>query len=667
MASSEVNGSNKRFAPGLMAKALIGPAMITLVLAVVGVVSYSALDGLNADIDRMAQTTLPGLEEAQRTSTLVARERLAVEQYLRSLEPADLQGVEETIASVEEEFSSLTEVFAGSAHEPQAREVVETFGEQVLPPLRERLLPELQRVSVSRGKAYQLEGQAKRLTADMLQAARRGRESTLAVGVAEVSAYYGHVLEALVRFWGSGGEVEFAEEGLAEADAARQAAADLALAASGSDIAQDAQRLSAVTERFAQAARQWVEQGREAFEVEETLIEPAEQRVIQQASALAEGMQRGARELSAETEAHIDSALWTITGLILVGGLAGLGVAVLVTARVVRPVRAATDTVTGLVDAMKAGGADLSVRVQVASQDEVGRMGAAVNGLLEYLERLVRELVGETQQLAAAAEELSAVTSQTRSGVRSQKEDAEQIASAMEEMSASTQEISRNAGSASDAARAADGAARDGAGVVDQTVTAIRGLVDQVEESAQAVLGVRSDSDGVSKVLDVIRNVAEQTNLLALNAAIEAARAGEQGRGFAVVAGEVRSLAERVQESTSEIEKIIERLQHGAERAAELMDHSRETGSGAVNQAGNAGAALQTITERVTAINDMNAQIASASEQQSAAAQEVTQRMARSHQAVDESAAAADQVHGASEQLAEMSARLQKLVQAFKV
>lgn len=667
MASSESTGRNKRFALGLMAKALIGPAMITLVLAVVGVVSYRAMDGLNTDIDRMAQTTLPGLEEAQRTQALVARERIAVEQYLRSLEPADLQGVEETIASASEQLQRLSAVFAGSAHEQQAGELVDTFVQQVLPPLRERLLPELQRVSVSRARAYQLEGQAVRLTADMLQTARRGQQSTLAVGVAEVSAYYGHALEALVRFWGSGGEAEFAEEGLADADAARQAAADLALAASGSALAQDAQRLSAVTDRFAQAARQWVEQGREAFEVEETLIEPAEQRVIRQASALAEGMQRDARELSAETEARIDSALWTITGLILVGGVAGLGVAVLVTARVVRPVRAATDTVTGLVDAMKAGGADLSVRVPVTSGDEVGRMGTAVNSLLDYLDRLVRELVGETQQLAAAAEELSAVTSQTRSGVRTQKEDAEQIASAMEEMSASTQEISRNAGSASDAARAADGAARDGAGVVDQTVTAIRGLVDQVEESAQAVLGVRSDSDDVSKVLDVIRNVAEQTNLLALNAAIEAARAGEQGRGFAVVAGEVRSLAERVQESTTEIEKIIERLQHGAERAAELMDHSRETGGGAVNQAGNAGAALQTITERVTAINDMNAQIASASEQQSAAAQEVTQRMARSHQAVEESAAAADQVHGASEQLAEMSARLQKLVQAFKV
>jgi len=203
--------------------------------------------------------------------------------------------------------------------------------------------------------------------------------------------------------------------------------------------------------------------------------------------------------------------------------------------------------------------------------------------------------------------------------------------------------------------------------VVDETIAIINHLADDVEQGASAVNQLREDSENVGTVLDVIRGIAEQTNLLALNAAIEAARAGEQGRGFAVVADEVRTLAGRTQESTQEIQEMIESLQTGSKEAVELMTQSSEQTLSGVQQTGKAGEALTAIANEVERINDMNTQIASAAEEQSSVAEEINHNVVSISQVTSETAQGAEQTARASEDLANLATDLQNMVARFKV
>jgi methyl-accepting chemotaxis protein len=180
------------------------------------------------------------------------------------------------------------------------------------------------------------------------------------------------------------------------------------------------------------------------------------------------------------------------------------------------------------------------------------------------------------------------------------------------------QEVARNATEAAKAASHSDEEAQNGQAVVDRTINAIDALASEVDRAANVIHRLEQDSDKIGTVLDVIKGIAEQTNLLALNAAIEAARAGEQGRGFAVVADEVRTLASRTQQSTAEIQQMIERLQAGAQEAVSVMEDSRSRASDSVSSAQSAGQSLESITRSVASITDMNTQIASAADEQSA-------------------------------------------------
>ncbi len=310
---------------------------------------------------------------------------------------------------------------------------------------------------------------------------------------------------------------------------------------------------------------------------------------------------------------------------------------------------------------------DLTRRIDIHSNDEIGEMSRNLNNMLDKFQNIVQQVTGSIAQLASAAEEMSAVTLQTSHGIQEQQSQTDQLATAMNEMAATVQEVAKHAVEAATAASTANDESSKGRQVVNDAINIINTLAEGITRSSEAIQRVEADSDRIGSVLDVIRGIAEQTNLLALNAAIEAARAGEQGRGFAVVADEVRTLASRTQESTQEIQTMIESLQAGSKEAVQLMEQSREQAQSGVKQTSKAGDALTAIADEVARINDMNTQIASAAEEQGTVAEEINQNVVTISQVGNESAQGAEQTSRASEDLANLAADLQQMVTQFKV
>ncbi len=309
---------------------------------------------------------------------------------------------------------------------------------------------------------------------------------------------------------------------------------------------------------------------------------------------------------------------------------------------------------------------DLTLRVPVTGDDEVAATARAFNAMLEHLQSLIRHLADAAIQLSAASEEMSAISHEVSNTASSQGQQTDMVATAVHEMSAAVQEVARNAMDTAQTASAASQEARQGSNLVNANLAAIERLSNSVKEAAVVIDRLHVQSDEIGNVLSVIQSIAEQTNLLALNAAIEAARAGEAGRGFAVVADEVRSLASNTQKATESIRGMIDALQSGTRQAVSAMQESSEQASTSVSHARESGEVLAHIAGAIEGIADGNAQISTATEEQTAVANEISQNLSSLNDSIGEVVNGAEQSAIASRDLARLASGLQQQVAQFK-
>lgn len=318
-------------------------------------------------------------------------------------------------------------------------------------------------------------------------------------------------------------------------------------------------------------------------------------------------------------------------------------------------------------DDIAAGEGDLTRRLTVTSQDELGELAVSFNRFVDKIHGLVRQIAEMTSQLTGLVGEVTHQAQRSEQAMERQRQETDQVATAINQMSAAAQEVAKSAQGASVAAQQTDQEGQTARRVVDGSIQQIHALVNDIRQSGTSLDSLQNDVTSIVGVLGVIRSIAEQTNLLALNAAIEAARAGEAGRGFAVVADEVRALASRTQQSTQEIQGMIDRLQQGTQGAVAAMRRSSEAGDGTSTRANEAGASLDTIGQLIGTINSMNAQIASAAEEQTAVAEEINRSV---HQIAVAVESVADETrHSAmtSRNLTELNQRLGRLVGQFRI
>ena len=313
------------------------------------------------------------------------------------------------------------------------------------------------------------------------------------------------------------------------------------------------------------------------------------------------------------------------------------------------------------------GEGDLTKRITQDSKDEIGDLIHWFNLFMDKLHESINEVVKSITPLATVSDDLGVMTTKTSEITDEQSKATDEVTRSVDEMFSSVQNVAQNASSAADAAKEADQEAKAGRSVVTQSVESINDLASEVERAANVIGKLEADTENVGTILDVIKGIAEQTNLLALNAAIEAARAGEQGRGFAVVADEVRTLASRTQDSTQEIQRVIEELQTAARSAAEVMSHSQEQAKASVEQAAKTDASLATITEKVGSITQMNTEIASATGEQEKVSNDIKTNVDGIRTNAEAAVKNVQEVEAASESLLSISNNLRKITGQFRV
>jgi len=386
---------------------------------------------------------------------------------------------------------------------------------------------------------------------------------------------------------------------------------------------------------------------------------------IAQAVVALENLLNLADKKASHVESQVNSAIATGNTFVIVVVIISIAVAAFIGYVTVRAITRPLYRVNELLTVASSG--DLTHRLDDSAQDEFGLLARNCNTLIGNLKELITAINVRAEQLAAASEQTSAVTAQTTHSIQDQKSQIGQVATATTEMHSTSQLVVQNAEDTLSQIRHADAEAENVRQISLENKNTIEILSRDVQEAADVINKLHQDSASIGGILDVIRGVADQTNLLALNAAIEAARAGEQGRGFAVVADEVRTLASRTQESTQEINAMIEVLQAGAEKAVAVMNQGKEQTAACVAQTEKATQALDIISDAVHKAHDVSSQIEQSAREQNTVSQEISEKLETIVGIAEETTAGAQQTSESSHEVARLAEELQQSIRQFKV
>lgn len=359
----------------------------------------------------------------------------------------------------------------------------------------------------------------------------------------------------------------------------------------------------------------------------------------------------------------VQDAVTKMAGLWILALVVGIGVTVILLRAILKPVNALLQRLNDIAQ----GDGDLTQRVDESGKDEIAALGKAFNGFVTKIQTLVKQIATESSSLNTSIIAISDLSNRLTDRVEVQSNEVESVVSSIVQVNDAADSISSNAQSCSDASRSASADGESAREVVQQAVTSVKGLAGDIDTSSSVINELNTEVAKIVSVLSVIRDIAEQTNLLALNAAIEAARAGEQGRGFAVVADEVRTLASRTQNSTNEIQSMIDSLKKGADDAVASMGRSKEGGESTVKYAQDAGDALERISSAINELNAMNEQIATAAEEQRAVVNSATDSARNVQEVVEESRTVANDNLQYTNSMKTSVGRLTDLVNQFKV
>jgi methyl-accepting chemotaxis protein len=351
----------------------------------------------------------------------------------------------------------------------------------------------------------------------------------------------------------------------------------------------------------------------------------------------------------------------TILMLIVIGAIVVV-IGIVVASRTAKPIVKLQETMTKVGET-----GNLTMKVDVSSTDEIGRMGEAFNSMIERFHNVVRDIHASADHMASGSEELSASASQIATGTEVQSDRAEHVATASQEMSATVIEVAKNVSGVAESARNANESASKGSDIVSKTIASMNGIAETARESSEVIATLGDRSKEIGNIIKVIEDIADQTNLLALNAAIEAARAGEQGRGFAVVADEVRKLAERTSKATKEIGEMIISIQTETDKAIETMETEVKVVEEGVGLGQEAGKALDEIAAQVSEVTATIEQVATASEEQSTTADQISSDIEAVAEVTKETTEGVNQIVQASEEMARLAVNLQQLVSMFTI
>lgn len=398
-----------------------------------------------------------------------------------------------------------------------------------------------------------------------------------------------------------------------------------------------------------------------AFKTQAQALEQRQQALNQELTLFIGRIEAVGESVAMNAEADEKHALWQTVFLTATALLLGIGVSVVISRQIVGSVAQARHVAEQMADG------NFDVEIEVNRKDELGRLLQCMGQMAGSLSNMVASIMSHSDQMVSSAASLSQMARDNRQAVNQQQQNTEQASSAIHQMSTTISQVARNAQDTFASSSQAENSIKQGSVTMDKTQRLSEELVLSTDKSRQMIDDLRQSTEKIKEFINIVNGIAEQTNLLALNAAIEAARAGEQGRGFAVVADEVRALASRSQDATQEIQNLIATLVGNAGSAAEMIYQSSEKILETSQCINTAKTELGSGYQALTQLNDANAMMATASEQQSAAAEEISRNVVDIRDAGQRVLASSTQTERACEDLSEQAARLRQMVSRFRI